>query len=214
MEPAFWIENWRKGRIGFHQQSINPALKKHWKPTPAGASVLVPLCGKTLDMLWLEEQGLQVTGIELAEQAILDFCHENGLAFSVNQRENYTSYRLHNKDIRLIAGDFFAFADQHADEPFDSIYDRAALVALPHEMRKPYVTACRSLLAEPSCGMVITLEYEQELMNGPPFSVPVEEAQRLWKGQLNCVDERDVLDELGKAKAAGVSGVQQYTWVL
>lgn len=214
MDSSFWIENWRTGKIGFHQGTVNAALEKHWRPMPDGTSVLVPLCGKSLDMLWLEKQGLQVTGIELAEQAILDFCHENALAFSVNHRDTYTSYRLHNKNIRLIAGDFFAFADQYTDEPFDSLYDRAALVALPIELRKPYVTACQSLLSEPVAGMVITLEYEQELMNGPPYSVSADEAQRLWKGALNCVAERDILDELGKAKAAGVPGVQEITWVL
>jgi len=214
MDSSFWIENWREGKRGFHQDKVNPALERYWPSRPRGSSVLVPLCGKSLDMLWLEQQGLNVTGVEIAEQAVLEFCHDNGLAYSVNHREHYISYRLHTRGIRLIVGDFFAYAEHYAAEPFDCLYDRAALVALPPEMRKPYVKACKSLLDGSASGLVVTLEYEQELMKGPPFSVPVEEVQRLWQNQLSCVDERDVLEELGKAKAAGLPNVQEFTWLL
>lgn len=214
MDRSFWIENWREGKRGFHQDKANPALERFWPARPKGASVLVPLCGKSLDMLWLEQQGLNVTGIEIAEQAALEFCHENGLSYSVNHREHYVSYRLHTKNIRLIVGDFFTFAEHYTAEPFDGLYDRAALVALPLEMRKPYVKACQALLGKDAAGLVVTLEYEQELMKGPPFSVPVEEVQRLWKNRLSCLDERNVLEELGKAKAAGLPHVQEFTWLL
>jgi thiopurine S-methyltransferase len=214
MDPSFWIDNWREGKRGFHQDQVNPALARFWPVRPRGSSVLVPLCGKSLDMLWLEQQGLNVTGIEIAEQAVLEFCHENGLAYSVNYRDHYASYRLHTMSIRLIVGDFFTFAENYSDEPFDCLYDRAALVALPLDMRKSYVRACRALLDENATGLVVTLEYEQELMKGPPFSVPVEEVQRLWKNTLSCMDERDVLEELGKAKAAGLPNVQEFTWLL
>lgn len=214
MDRAFWIENWRQGKRGFHLNEVNPVLGRFWPARPPGSSVLVPLCGKSLDMLWLEQQGLSVTGVEIAEQAVLEFCHENGLAHSVNHREHYISYRLHSRNIRLIVGDFFTFAEHNSDDPFDCLYDRAALVALPPEMRKPYVKACQGLLNADATGLVVTLEYEQELMKGPPFSVPVEEVRRLWKNRLSCVDERDVVDELGKAKAAGVPHVQEYAWLL
>jgi thiopurine S-methyltransferase len=214
MEPDFWIKNWHAGSTGFHQGKVNPALEMYWPKQPPGQSVLVPLCGKSLDMLWLEQQGLEVMGIELAEQAILEFCRENNLAYSVNHSDEFISYRLHEKNIRLIVADFFAFAKSYQGNPFDGLYDRAALVALPLDMRKPYVTATQKLLSKDATGMVITLEYDQNLMRGPPFSVPNEEAQRLWKSQLRCVYEHDVLHELGKAKAAGVPSVQESIWLL
>jgi thiopurine S-methyltransferase len=214
VDSSFWIDVWREGRRGFHRDHVNPALEQFWPARAAASSVLVPLCGKSLDMLWLERQGLHVTGVEIAEQAVLEFCHDNGLAYSVNHREHYVSYRLHARNIRLVVGDFFTFAEHCAAEPFDCLYDRAALAALPPAMRKPYVRACRALLSEAATGMVQTLEYEQELMQGPPFSVPVEEVQRLWQNRLSCVDERDVLDEVGKARAAGLPRVQEFTWLL
>lgn len=214
MDSSFWIENWRQGKTGFHQRIVHPALEKYWPALPEGSSVLVPLCGKSLDMLWLEQQGLNVTGVELAEQAIKDFCHENELAFSVSNADGHRCYRLHDKKVRLYVADFFRFAESHDGEPFDSLYDRAALVALPAELRKPYVEACCRLLNEQSSGMLVTLEYEQELMPGPPFSVSAAEVQRLWKNELSCVDNRDVLEELPKAKVAGVPSLKESTWLL
>ena len=167
MNPSFWIDNWRDGKTGFHQSTVNLALEKFWPELPAGSSVLVPLCGKSLDMLWLEHQGLEVTGIELAEQAVLEFFHENGLAFSVNHRPEFISYRVRDRYIRLIVADFFKFAEHYSGDRFDSLYDRAALVALPQDLRKPYVKACQRLLRESASGLVVTLEYEQDLMQGP-----------------------------------------------
>jgi len=214
MQPSFWIDLWREGRSGFHQSVVQSTLPKYWPALSAGSSVLVPLCGKSLDMLWLERQGQAVTGVELAEQAVEEFCHENELAFSVSRVHGHHCYRLRNKNIRIIAADFFSFARNWEGEPFDSLYDRAALVALPLEMRKPYVAACRQLLRDQPTGMVITLEYEQESMQGPPFSVAATEVQRLWKSELSCVECTDVLEDLPKAKAAGLSTLQEYTWVL
>jgi thiopurine S-methyltransferase len=213
MKPSFWIDLWREGRSGFHQSIVQPSLEKFWPALAPGSSVLVPLCGKSLDMLWLEQQGLEVTGVELAEQAVKEFCRENGLAFSVSHDDGHTTYHLRNRNIRLIVDDFFSFAEACNGERFDSIYDRAALVALPEEMRKGYVASCRKLLGEKPAGMLITLEYEQELMQGPPFSVPVTEVQRLWPGRLSCVDSYDVLDDLPKARDAGISRLEEYSWL-
>jgi len=213
MRPSFWIDLWREGRSGFHQSIVQPSLEKFWPALAPGSSVLVPLCGKSLDMLWLEQQGLEVTGVELADQAVKEFCQENGLAFSVSNDEGQMIYHLRNRNIRLIVDDFFNFAEACKGECFDSLYDRAALVALPNEMRKPYVAACQKLLCEKPEGMLITLEYEQELMQGPPFSVPVTEVQRLWSGQISCVDSSDVLDDLPKAREAGISRLEEYSWL-
>jgi thiopurine S-methyltransferase len=213
MRPSFWIDLWREGRTGFHQAAVQSSLEKFWPDLAPASSVLVPLCGKSLDMLWLEQQGLEVTGVEVAEQAVKEFCQENGLAFSVSNDEGHTTYHLRNRNIRLIVDDYFNFAESYTGGRFDSLYDRAALVALPEELRKRYVTACRKLLCEKPAGMLITLEYEQELMPGPPFSVPVTEVQRLWPGLLSCVESCDVLDDLPKAREAGISRLEEYSWL-
>jgi thiopurine S-methyltransferase len=214
METSFWVDLWREGRSGFHQAIVQESLERFWPALPVGSSVLVPLCGKSLDMLWLEQQGLEVTGVELAEQAAEEFCAENELAFSVANDDDRKVYRLLEKNIRIIIDDFFGFAETYDNNKFDSLYDRAALVALPEEIREDYVAACRKLLCDRPAGMLITLEYPQDLMQGPPFSVPVKELQRLWPGRLSCLDCTEVLESLPKAKEAGISELKEYSWLL
>jgi len=79
MRVNFWIKAWNEGNIGFHLTDKHPALEKFWPSLEAGASVLVPLCGKSQDLLWLEESGLDVIGVEFVESAVLDFFRENSL---------------------------------------------------------------------------------------------------------------------------------------
>lgn len=212
MQASFWIDIWQEGRTGFHQSKVQSSLEKFWPALPTGSSVLVPLCGKSLDMLWLEQQGLEVTGVELAGQAVQDFCRENGLAFSVSKEDAYTVYQLRDRNIRLVVDEFMHFSESYDGARFDSIYDRAALVALPESMRKDYVAACRKLLCDRPAGLLVSLEYEQELMQGPPFSVPVVEVQRLWPGMLSCMECTDALETLPKARENGISRLEEYTW--
>src|SRR5215213_63441 len=91
MEPNFWAERWNKNEIGFHQRDINASLRAYW-PTlgiARGAEVFVPLCGKSLDMLWLREQGHSVLGIEFVETAVRDFFAENGLTPRVYKQGSF-----------------------------------------------------------------------------------------------------------------------------
>ena len=177
MHSEFWHERWRSGRIGFHQQQVNPLLERYWSQLHGSGDgrVLVPLCGKSLDMLWLREQGYEVTGVELNERACQAFWSEQGVEV-VARREG--EFVVRDKDgMRLLCGDFFALP---ADE-FDSIawvYDRAALVAFPEPMRKQYAqTLIRQLPA--GVGMLlITLEFDDA--EGPPFSVTEAEVQALY----------------------------------
>lgn len=80
MNEAFWHERWARNEIGFHLGEVNPYLLRHWPSLalPNGARVLVPLCGKSLDMAWLVEQGFTVVGVELSEKAVRAFLTSNG----------------------------------------------------------------------------------------------------------------------------------------
>lgn len=212
MEPSFWHQSWQEGRTGFHQNSVHGCLERHWPKLAENSSVLVPMCGKSLDMLWLEGQGLSVTGVELVEQAAEAFCHENGLACSVGLEDGRKHYQIIGLNIRLVVDDFFHFAQRCGGQPFDSLYDRAALVALPPELRRKYVSACKSLLGARHDGLLVTFEYDQALMDGPPFSVTPNEVQRHWAGRVACVDRRDALDALPKAREYGIARLEESCW--
>jgi thiopurine S-methyltransferase len=177
MDHDFWHERWDQQQIGFHQPEGHPMLATHW-PTldiAPGTPVLVPLCGKTPDLRWLARQGYPVTGIELSERAAQDFFEEQQLVPTVDREGSFNRYSAAGIDIWV--GDFFA-ADIATLGRFEAFYDRAALIALPQEMRADYVRHLSGLLAEDANGLLITLDYDQNEMKGPPFAVPESEVRQ------------------------------------
>ncbi len=138
MEHEFWHERWEKDEIGFHQVTVNEELKRFLGrlELAAGTHVMVPFCGKTMDMWWLQERGFRVTGVELSPVAVRDFFDDAGLTPSVRRQDGFEVYSA--AGVELICGDFFKL-EPRAFTEMDAVYDRAALVALPPAMRPVYV---------------------------------------------------------------------------
>jgi thiopurine S-methyltransferase len=202
MEPAFWHRKWADNQIGFHQAQANPYLQRYWPGLglAAGSRVLVPLCGKSLDLAWLAGQGYRVRGIELSRRAVEDFFQEQGLQAQVRQQGAFEVWC--SGEVELWCGDFFAL---RAEDVADCVglYDRAALIALPPQMRERYMGLLSRMLPGGS-GLLVTLDYEQKLLEGPPFSVADEEVRRGFAGwQVEEVEARDVIGESPKFLQAG-----------
>jgi thiopurine S-methyltransferase len=174
MEYGFWAERWGEGRIGFHREAANPALEKHGHLLKRGENtrVLVPLCGKTRDMTHLVNQGFDVVGVEFVEKAAQDFFDEQGLPYTVNREYEHPIYA--NPDVRIHVLDIFKITREEVG-PVDAVYDRAAMIALPPESRKPYAEHIGSLMEPGAKMLLLTFEYDQSRLDGPPFSVPEDE---------------------------------------
>lgn len=183
MEKDFWLSKWEMNQIGFHQDEYNPNLMEylphyltdhHSKP-----NVLVPLCGKTKDIIYLANHAQKIIGVELAEKACHDFFIENALQFDVQEiNENVKVYRSLN--IELYCGDIFNI-DENVFKDIDLIYDRASLVALPQEMRTKLYQLYKKLLKNDTRLYAITFEYDQSQMQGPPFSISTNEFEEEFK---------------------------------
>jgi len=208
MQPDFWLQRWQNGQIGFHRSEVMPLLQKNWPELhlPTGSRVLVPLCGKTLDMHWLATQGHRVLGVELSRMAIEQFFAEADI---VPQRHS-SQYDEHYSagPIEIICGDAFALdAELLADVA--GVYDRAALIALPPHLRQHYRDTLYAQLPVGCQGVLITLEYPQDEKQGPPFSVEEAEVQRLfatpWHARL--LERRDILDQQPDFRADGVTAL-------
>ncbi|HSM30565.1 MAG TPA: thiopurine S-methyltransferase [Woeseiaceae bacterium] len=200
-----WLERWREGRIGWHEEGGNASLKKHWDAK--GRRVLVPMCGKTADMLWLEEQGNSVVGVELSDIAVRAFFEENGLQYTVRDGR-LPAYIAGDRDISIYCGDLFAF-----NEPgFTGWYDRGAFVAMPAEQRPAYADRINRLLADDACRLLITLEYDDSIATGPPFSISDEEIRRYWP-DLRVVDRYDDIENgPPKFREAGLQEMFEIVW--
>ena len=171
MQAPFWIERWEQGLIGWHQSQVHRALPACWAALGIASTsrVFVPLCGKSLDMVWLRERGHGVVGVDLSPLAVRDFFHERALVPSVDRHGDLQLWAAGGYE--LWVGDLFALTTADLGR-VDAIYDRASLIALPPEMRPRYAAQIAAL-TRPGCrGLLITMEYDQSLVSGPPFSVP------------------------------------------
>jgi thiopurine S-methyltransferase len=170
MEPDFWHQRWQQNQIGFHEDDVNPALTRNIDALglQPGDRVFVPLCGKTLDIGWLLDQGYRVAGAELSEIAVQQLFAELGVEPEIAATGKLSHY--HATGIDIFVGDIFDLTADLLGE-VHGIYDRAAMVALPPPMRKTYATHLYTITAG-AAQLLIAFEYDQAQMKGPPFCVP------------------------------------------
>ena len=187
MNRDFWIQKWHEKDIRFHQESYHPQLVKFSKNFSVG-TILVPLCGKSLDMIYLVSLGHQLIGVELSEIACREFFIENNLPFIERSIPGFKI--LESENITIYCGDFF-------DLPLDvwksitGIYDRAAIVALPEEIRKKYANEVVKKTPKGSGILLIAFDYPEGTLQGPPFSVPDRELKKLFMGcEMQVIDTR------------------------
>ena len=182
MEKQFWEEKWEAQELGFHLSFVHPILKRNLAAfdLPAGATVFLPLCGKTRDIGWLLEQRFRVAGAELSRTAVEQLFDELGQTPEITQAGPLERFAAGGAEIYV--GDIFDLEPATLG-PVDAVFDRAALVALPEEMRQRYAAHLEAL-TRGAPQLLITFEYDQSAMSGPPFNVSAEEVQRLYGDSL------------------------------
>lgn len=221
MKAEYWLQRWREGRTGWHHESVMPLLEQHWGAlgVARGTRVLVPLCGKSLDMLWLAQQGMRVLGVEISPLAVETFLAENHLHASKNEAADGAHYRITNApangDIEIINGDVFDIASGTFEE-CRAFYDRAALIAFPAPMRDRLAREVYARLPAGARGLLITLEYPAGEMEGPPFSVDEAEVHRLFDAQWDTrqLERRDILASQPSFSENGVTALHTAVYAL
>lgn len=206
MDANFWRKKWIENDIAFHNSEPHPLLVKHLKELrlAAGSRVFVPLCGKTRDIPWLLSSGYRVCGAELSEIAVKQLFADLGMEPQISTVDE--PHRYSANDIDIFAGDIFHLSAKNLG-PVDAVYDRAALVALPDDMRKRYSTHLMEITGN-APQLLICYEYDQNLMAGPPFAISDDEVKRLYKDfyDLNLIESVIVPGGL-KGKAAAKENV-------
>ncbi|WP_101674301.1 thiopurine S-methyltransferase [Alloalcanivorax mobilis] len=214
MEGSFWKDKWQKHELGFHLPFVHPILKRSLPlfDLPDRARVFLPLCGKTLDMGYLLEQGYGVVGVELSELAVRELFQERNLVPEISDWAGGQCWR--HADLTVFQGDFFALTAQSLG-PVDLIYDRAALVALPPPMRERYAEALPGLTAT-APQLLISFEYDQARMDGPPFSVPPAWIERAYGRAYHRqeLSRKDVIAHQPRFQQAGLGRFEEVAWRL
>lgn len=176
MDADFWHQRWEAERIGFHEGAPNPLMVANFQnlSLKPDSRVFVPLCGKTLDIAWLLSRRYRVVGVELSGLAIGQLFEELGVEPNITVAGGLNRYS--GPGIDIFVGDFFGLTSAMLG-PVDAIFDRAALVALPEEMRSRYAKHLAEITGD-APQLLVTYEYDQQLMDGPPFSVTGDEVRR------------------------------------
>lgn len=215
MDERFWQDRWRDNAIPFHRVDVNHYLEKYFKRLALGngGEVLVPLCGKSVDMRWLARRGCRVTGVELSDIAVHDFFEEQGT--TAVEREDGAFLVLEGGGIRLLCGDYFALEPRHAAD-VAAVYDRAALIALPRKMRARYVDHLLSLLAPDVPILLLTFEYPGRDIDGPPFSVDEAEVRALYasRRRVTRLDSVDRLADEARLAERGLTRLEEHAFLL
>ncbi|MDF1609010.1 thiopurine S-methyltransferase [Hoeflea sp. YIM 152468] len=194
MDHDFWHGRWESGRIGFHESEPNPLLLTHFPAlcVPENGRVFIPLCGKTLDIGWLLSKGYRVAGVELSELAIRQLFEQLGVEPEISDLGNLKRYSADRIDI--FVGDVFDLG-QAALGPVDAVFDRAAFVALPQSMRADYAPHIADISAN-APQLLVTFEYDQSRLDGPPFAIPGDEVTMRYK-------DRYTISRLATGEVAG-----------
>lgn len=216
MDPQFWRSRWERGEIGWHSDEINPHLAEHWPQmaVPAGALVFVPLCGKSRDLLWLAGRGHPVLGVEISALAVGAFIAENALEAAPAERHGRFD-RVDLAEIALWIGDFFDLRAEHLDG-VGAVYDRASLIALPPGQRRAYAEHLAALLPAGVPVLLITLDYDQWQMSGPPFAVGEAELHRRFGPafEIEPLASHDVLADKPRWRERGLTRLDERVYRL
>jgi len=218
MEKEFWEQRWQNNQLGWHLPVVHPSLVSHFHrfKLTAGDRVFVPLCGKSHDMIWLADQGMTVIGNELSSIAIRSFFDAQQLTPSSTQVGKLVRWQA--GPYILYEGDYFDLTPAEV-EGVKFIHDRAALIALPKDGdrgRKAYLKQMRNLFSAGVQTLLISLDYDQSVMNGPPFSVGYEEV--IWHYAFDHIIEflsdEDILHQEDKFRQRGLQQLTEWTFMM
>jgi thiopurine S-methyltransferase len=215
MQDKDWLIRWQKNQIGFHEAETNSHLKQYILSSnlKSGDTIFLPLCGKSADITWLAEQGFQVVGVELSAIAIKSYFCEQGLNYEQLESGPFAAYVSGN--IRLLEGSFF---DLQREDLTDCslVYDRAALIALEEPVRARYTDWMQSIMGDKADMLLVTLDYDQSEMNGPPFSVSTDEVVRHYGQafQVHTMLQTEIVDDSPRWRSKGLSSLVESVYQL
>ena len=206
----YWENRWITNQTGWHRSVYNDLMVKYWPELgiPTDSKVLVPLCGKSLDMLWLAEKGHAIVGIEFTRVAVERFFSENNLEHTIVKHPSYIEfssdlYTILNGNILAIPSDLIQA---------EAWYDRAAMIAINPDLREDYVSQIRQQTKVGAVGLLITYSYPQEEMEGPPFSLNNDDVFQLFQDgfRVECLETIELEDE----KERGLSRINSSVFAL
>lgn len=212
---SFWIKRWIDGAIGWHHQETNPHLLSHWHKLDIvpGSTVFVPLCGKSLDLVWLQQQGYPVVGVEISQKAVAEFFLETGVTPERSRSGAFEIFKA--GDYTLLCGDIFRLEAEHI-QGITAVYDRASLVALNQRQRRDYAELMAAILPSGCSMLLVAMDYPKTEMQGPPYSVPEAEVVELFGDNfaIKKLHNLDLLQDTDRYTDKGLSRLSEQIYMM
>lgn len=215
MKPDFWLDRWRTAQIGFHQAAVDRHLKAYWPllKLSANSPVFVPLCGKSLDLMWLRTMGHAVKGVELSPLALESFLMEHSIPARRRILADFDAYEADG--FTLFRGDFFKLTPALIGS-VSAVYDRAALISWTPEARESYVRHLTLLTTRGTQTLLIAVEFPPGQMSGPPFPLTRDTIENLYAGHYSIEElaRHEILELEPRLKARGLTELREVCYRL
>jgi SAM-dependent methyltransferase len=173
--PDFWDTRYETSVMPWDAGGVPDALRRHLHDLPPGARVLVPGCGSAYEVYHLAENGFDVLAIDFSAQAVARAQKQLG-CFADRVRQ----------------ADFFGF--DLGGRPFDVMYERAFLCALPQRLWQRYAERSAQVLAPGGC--IAGFFYFDDSPRGPPFGTSDPQLQALLSPWFERIEDEPVGDSL------------------
>ena len=184
-----WAERWREDRIGWHVNEVNAVLVAHGDSLLSESEenrVMVPLCGKTLDMVYFAKHRsvARVVGIDGIQKALDEFIKEQpDLGIQAGEPTECFA-TMHGDKISLLKGDFFQLSTTATGAKFHAVLDRGSLIAIEPTLREAYVKVMGDVVLAPGGKiLLVTVENENTKREGPPFFMTESDVRQLYECQ-------------------------------
>ena len=212
---ADWLHFWENNETNWHSDTITQELVEYFElfELEPGDKVFVPLCGKSLDMIYIVNQGFSVVGVEVSEFGIRQFFKENDLKYTVTKVGDFDLYSSEN--LEIYCGDFFSLTSKHLNN-VKAVLDRKSLIALEPDLRQKYVKHLNDIISLGVRILLVTLHYPQHQMSGPPFSVDKSEVESLFSMTFETRELKsfDDIENESKLVRAGVDYINNAAYCL
>jgi len=215
MEADYWRQRWEEKNIPFHEGCVNGYLKFYFERLncKTGDRVFVPLCGKALDMQWICDQGCEVLGVELSPIAVTEYFEDNEIEYRCSRESPFDVFS--GGGATLLCGDIFDMSHAHF-QGIEAIYDRAAYIAFDPDQRRRYAEFLCAMLPQGAPVLLLTLEYPQALMDGPPFSVGEAEVRERFTSRYHVahLETRDIIRKQPRFQQKGLPELLAHAFML
>ena len=166
--PEFWDVRYRDGVTPWDAAGV-PLRALRWVEKLPSSKILVPGCGTGYEVAAFAERGHEVTGIEFSDAAL-----EAARAF--------LGARAH----LVRKADFFDFDTA----PFDLVYERAFLCALPRALWARWAERLSVLVRHG--GAVAGFFYFDDNQRGPPFGISPQRLDELLRPAFERVEDEAI----------------------